>query len=185
MIERESSNITAVSVRQPSRSQDRTAETEADFRKSFEAHVDAVNRYCRRRARPDDAADAVSEVFLILWRRWPELGSSVNLPWLYGTARKVLANQRRSIRRRLRLTEKLFQQPITVGHESVAGEEVLKALDRLSVSDREVIRLSLWEDLSPTEIGQVVGCSPNAASMRLHRALDRLSQRLSSQEPSA
>lgn len=155
----------------------------ADFRSLFEAHVDAVNRYCLRRAHPDDAADAVSDVFLTLWRRWPEVGFSADLPWLYGTARRVLANQRRSIRRRLRLTEKIIQQPITIGQQEFdAGDEVIHAMDRLTASDREVIRLSLWEDLSPPEIGQVLGCSSKAASMRLHRALDRLSQRLSRQE---
>jgi RNA polymerase sigma-70 factor (ECF subfamily) len=155
---------------------------EAAFRRLFEQHLDAVHRYCRRRARPDDADDAVAEVFLIVWRRRHEVGSSADLPWLYATARRVLANQRRSLVRRMRLTDRLAREPVTVGRQQEPDDDIRDALTRLTERDREVIRLSLWEDLAPAEIGQVLGCSAKAASMRLSRALDRLSQRLSPQE---
>lgn len=155
---------------------------EATFRRLFEQHLDAVHRYCRRRARADDADDAVAEVFLILWRRRGEGGSSADLPWLYATARRVLANQRRSLVRRMRLTDRLAREPVTVGRQQEPDDDIRDALTRLTERDREVIRLSLWEDLAPAEIGQVLGCSAKAASMRLHRALERLSQQLSTQE---
>lgn len=155
---------------------------EAAFRRLFDQHLDAVHRYCRRRARPDDADDAVAEVFLILWRRRREVGSSADLPWLYATARRVLANQRRSLVRRMRLTDRLAREPVTVGRTEEGDDYVRDAITRLGERDREVIRLSLWEELTPAEIGQVLGCSSKAASMRLSRALDRLSQRLPTQE---
>lgn len=157
---------------------------DSDFRRIFEQHVDAVYRYCLRRASRAEAADAVSEVFLTLWRRRSSLDLGAELPWLYGTARKVLANQRRSLARRMRLIDKARRQPPTgpAEDDSPAGELVLSALNDLAERDREVIRLSIWEDLSLTEIGVVLGCSPGAASMRLHRALDRLAHRVAAQE---
>ena len=53
-------------------------------------------------------------------------------------------------------------------------QEVLAALTRLKPGDREVIRLSMWEELPQTAIGELVGCSDRAVTMRLHRALRRL-----------
>jgi RNA polymerase sigma-70 factor (ECF subfamily) len=41
-----------------------------------------------------------------------------------------------------------------------------------------VLRLWAWEQLAPREIAVVLGVTPNAASIRLHRATRRLRERL-------
>ena len=41
-------------------------------------------------------------------------------------------------------------------------------------SDREVLRLFAWEQLTTAEIAVVLGVSANAAGVRLHRAKERL-----------
>ncbi|HWT23737.1 MAG TPA: sigma-70 family RNA polymerase sigma factor, partial [Solirubrobacteraceae bacterium] len=46
--------------------------------------------------------------------------------------------------------------------------------ERLGDKDREVLRLWAWEQLAPREIAVVLGITPNAASVRLHRATKRL-----------
>jgi len=46
---------------------------EAKFRRIFDAHVSVVHRYCLRRLSVADANDAVSEVFLVAWRRIEEI----------------------------------------------------------------------------------------------------------------
>jgi RNA polymerase sigma-70 factor (ECF subfamily) len=48
----------------------------------------------------------------------------------------------------------------------------------LSAADAEVLRLWAWEELAPREIALVLGITPNAASIRLHRAKARLRARL-------
>jgi RNA polymerase sigma-70 factor (ECF subfamily) len=48
----------------------------------------------------------------------------------------------------------------------------------MSAGDQEVLMLTAWEDATPAEIGRVLGISPNAASVRLHRARRRLRARL-------
>jgi DNA-directed RNA polymerase specialized sigma24 family protein len=61
------------------------------------AHYPSVLSYVRRRtASPDDAADAIAEIFATVWRRMGDVpaGDDIRL-WLYGVARRVLANQRR------------------------------------------------------------------------------------------
>lgn len=47
---------------------------------------------------PADAADLLSEVYLVLWRRRAELPKdhSARRAWAFGIARGVLANARRS-----------------------------------------------------------------------------------------
>jgi len=68
------------------------------FEGLYREHYGAVRGYLLRRAAPELASDALSEIFLAAWRRLDELPADDPLPWLIGTARKALANQRRSAR---------------------------------------------------------------------------------------
>jgi hypothetical protein len=51
-------------------------------------------------------------------------------------------------------------------------------MQQLSPSDREVLRLAAWEELTPVELATAVGCSTSAAKTRLHRARRRLEHKL-------
>jgi RNA polymerase sigma-70 factor (ECF subfamily) len=57
-------------------------------------------------------------------------------------------------------------------------EAVIAALARLRPRDREVIQLSMWEELPQAAIGELLDCSDRAVTMRLHRALRRLEHEL-------
>jgi RNA polymerase sigma factor (sigma-70 family) len=145
----------------------------------FAAYSADIVAYCGWRAgSPSDAQDAVADVFLTAWRRLDELpeGDAARL-WLYATARKVIANQRRSSRRRAALHERLSLEAASRPHEAAAPtpEETLvhEALRRLAPLDREVLLLAEWEGLSPAQIGRVVGCLAVTARGRLHRARRR------------
>jgi RNA polymerase sigma-70 factor (ECF subfamily) len=65
------------------------------FEGLFREHYPAVRAYVSRRAPYELAQDVIAETFLIAWRRFDDLPSDP-LPWLYGVARRLLANQRRS-----------------------------------------------------------------------------------------
>jgi DNA-directed RNA polymerase specialized sigma24 family protein len=67
----------------------------------FASYSSDIVAYCTWRAgSANDAQDAAAEVFLPAWRRLEALpaGDAARV-WLYGTARRVIANQRRSARR--------------------------------------------------------------------------------------
>jgi RNA polymerase sigma-70 factor (ECF subfamily) len=135
----------------------------------------------RRSADPDDAADVVAETFLVAWRRLGEvpLGAEGRL-WLFGTARRVLANHDRSVRRRDRLTERLREElrgQLPSGRPPESGP-ILEALAELAEPDRELLMLIGWEELTPTEAARALGITPFAARTRLHRARRRLRIRL-------
>lgn len=155
------------------------------YHRLFEAHHRAILGYLvRRTAGPDDAADAFGEVFLVLWRRLDDVppGDEARL-WLFGVARRVLANERRGRRRRIRLVERLAaalpaEAFVAPPSEPPALASVRAALDRLSDDDAELVRLVGQEGLTPAEAGRIVGLSPGLARVRLHRARARLREAL-------
>lgn len=159
---------------------------EARFRQLYADHVDALLAYAIRRSRdPDDAADLVADTFLVVWRRLDEVppGDESRL-WLYGVARRVRSNAERGGRRRERLGERLRQQLVHTyepDHAADVAERavVREALRRLGERDREVLMLSVWEDLEPREIAQVLGITATSARARLSRARRRLRGHLS------
>lgn len=154
------------------------------FHALYEANYHLVLGYALRRCSdPDDAADVVAETFLVAWRRLDDLRRDDARLWLYGVARRVLANQRRGERRRRHLGERLRQElrgvatpPALADRES--EPQVATALASLSDRDREVITLAAWEGLGGSDLAEVLGCSTNAAKTRLHRARRRLARRL-------
>jgi RNA polymerase sigma factor (sigma-70 family) len=148
------------------------------FRRLFDDAYRPLLAYALRRTESAaDAEEVVAETMLAAWRRRRELPAGEEaIPWLYGVARRVLANQRRSRSRRRRL-ERLLQ-PLTPSstetEEPAPVQSVIAATQRLSAGDQEVLRLAAWEGLSHAEIGVSLGCSENAAALRLHRARARL-----------
>jgi RNA polymerase sigma factor (sigma-70 family) len=160
------------------------------FQSLYDAHYGAVVAYARRRtADVVDAQDVVADTFTIVWRRLPEVPEGdAALPWLYGVARRVLANQRRGSQRRADLSARLRGQ-VTRGADVeaqvVAGDErrtVLAALARLRPADQEILRLAVWEELPHRDIAGVVGCSESSVAVRLHRARTRLGREIGKEE---
>lgn len=139
----------------------------------FATHGRAVRAYALRRTDPASADDVVMEVFVVACRRLDAVPEEP-LPWLLGCARRVLANQRRTLRRTdalvLRLGSTIDGTPV----EPDASERLQRALSALRESDREVLLLNAWDDLEGEALGTVLGCSRTAAGVRLHRARRRL-----------
>jgi len=152
----------------------------------FSEHLAGVASYCRWRSDlPSDGQDAVGEVFLVAWRRLDEVPSGEQArPWLYATARRVMANQARANARRSRLRERLRAQPVAAADEDdpLVGR-VREALAGLGPRDREVLLLAEWEGLTAAEIAVVVHRPAVAVRSRLHRARRRFRTAFESQEP--
>ncbi len=94
--------------------------------------------------------------------------------WLYRIAR----NEIMQAFRRARFVEPLSEwhvadEPSPDDHQHDA---LYAAFAGLSASDRELLTLRFFEEMSSAEVAQVLGCSVNNVYMRLHRALGRLRQ---------
>jgi len=162
---------------------------EARFEELFREHHGAVRAYALRRAPADLAQDTVAETFLVAWRRLDDVPPDA-LPWLYGVARRVLANQRRSADRGSALERRLASTAAIAGAgdpgESAGDGELLRAaLARLSERDRETLILVAWHELSGARAARAAGCTRAAFAVRLHRARARLAAQLDSLESPA
>jgi RNA polymerase sigma-70 factor (ECF subfamily) len=153
------------------------ARPDAAFTALFEAHHAAVLAYAlRRTSSAADAEDVAAETFATAWRRRADVPVDA-LPWLYGVARRVLANQRRGLLRWSRLRERLTRTQDSAGLPTDGGPAT-RALHRLRPDDQEVLRLIAWEGLSHAEIAITLEVSVNAVAIRLHRARGRFADEL-------
>jgi RNA polymerase sigma-70 factor (ECF subfamily) len=151
----------------------RDDERRARFRALYEENYERILGYALRRASHADAPDIVAETFTVAWRRLARVpdGDEARL-WLYGTARRVLANHERAARRRARLHRRLADEPSAVTADPSQGTAAA-AFARLRLDDRELLAFVAWEGLDARELARVIGCSTNAARIRLHRARKR------------
>jgi len=154
-------------------------EPDREFTALFAAHYPDLLRYAIRRVGADAAQDVVADVFLVAWRRRHELPTDSTRLWLFGVAARTVANHVRAEVRQERLRLRLIA---TADRADRGGDDdadtVHAALERLSPREQEVLRLTEWEQLTPAEAAVVLGCSPAALRVRLHRARRRLAAEL-------
>ena len=160
-------------------------ERQRRFEAAYAAHHGPVLGYVlRRTASPDDAADVLAGTFLTAWRRLEDMPREPQSRlWLYGVARRVLANHYRGERRRSALADRLRADLVAAyDPPEYTGDlaRIAAAFRALPAADRELLALSSWEGLDPGQIAVVLGCSRNAARIRLHRARKRFAGQLAS-----
>jgi RNA polymerase sigma-70 factor (ECF subfamily) len=155
-------------------------ERQQRFELLFEAHHAHIAAYARRRAPSEAVEDVVEETFLVAWRALEHVPDEP-LPWLYGVARRVLANSRRGGGRAAALVQRLAQERESAEAAPSApglSAHVEAALRALSDREREAVLLIAWEGLTPSQRAIAAGCSAAAFRVRLHRARSRLARAL-------
>jgi RNA polymerase sigma-70 factor (ECF subfamily) len=162
------------------------------FRALYESALPRVIAYALRRTRSaDDAADVVAETFTIAWRRIDDVPvGDYEIAWCYATARRVIANHRRGLRRQADLITRVGAElAATLAPQLDPPSESLlatrAAFDRLEEEDRELLMLVGWEGLNSAQLAVVLRCSPTAARIRLHRARSRLLAEMAESEMGA
>lgn len=151
----------------------------------FERHAKAIYNFCFRRTGSWDAAeDLLSIVFLEAWRRRDqELPQGKTLPWLYGMARNVVRNRRRSERRyRAALARVPAPRPdATFEGDSDARldderrmKDALNLLAELPRREQDVFVLCAWSGLSYEDAALALKLPVGTVRSRLSRARERL-----------
>jgi RNA polymerase sigma-70 factor, ECF subfamily len=160
-----------------------------EFSEFYQRRYDAVLRYAMRRCDPETARDVAADTFLVAWRRRTAVPADPGQeePWLYGVARRVLANAERSRRRAQRVAARLGQErsaAVAPDPASVFADNarLRHALASLSAKDQEALRLVGWEDLDLAGAAVAMGCTRTAMAVRLHRARKRLQEALGGSE---
>lgn len=150
--------------------------TALDVAAVYREHFDYVVTNLRRLGVPTPALeDACHDVFLVVHRRARNggVGRDAMRPWLYGVARRVAADVRRSgarhRRRVLALQSVLRHEP---GTDEVIGDRrlVQTFLDALDADKRDVFILVELEEMTGLEVARVLGINANTAAARLRAA---------------
>jgi RNA polymerase sigma factor (sigma-70 family) len=160
------------------------------FEAAYRSSGTAVLGYALRRSvSREDALDVVAETFATAWRRRTDMPADPEevRPWLFGIARRCLANAVRSAHRASRLGERLADSfthaavpdPSTLHENRTESRLVHEALEQLSPEDRELVTLIAWEGLTPAQAATALGVPAGTARVRLHRARTRLRAALS------
>lgn len=134
-----------------------------------------VLAYLARRTTPvEDAADVYAQVLTITWRKLAAVPADDDAAcaWMFGVARRCLANHRRGATRRTALADRLRRElPRVVSDpDPAAVVDAERALSRLSDDDRELVRLVYWDELPVAMAAEVLRISAAAARKRLERA---------------
>ena len=149
------------------------------FAEFYRATYSLILTTCERRLSDRRAAeDATAEVFRVAWER-AKAGQELTLPWLYVVARNLVG---REYRRNRRMPTRFLEAVETAFEGSASSDralEVRAALAQLKPAERELLFMAYWEDLTPNEMAQILGCSVPALWVRLNRARNALRQRLS------
>jgi RNA polymerase sigma factor (sigma-70 family) len=139
-------------------------------------HEVAVYGFLARRAGGEAADDLLGEVWLRAFaaRGGYDPSHADALPWLYGIARNVLREYWRASLQAARAPVSDVVDPwdeVDARLDHAAWAKSLAAAVRaLPASEREVLLLVAWEQLTPAEAAHVLGIPQGTARSRLHRA---------------
>ena len=174
----------------PPMTDDPPASLDELFEDAYRSSGTAVLGYALRRSGSrEDALDVVAETFAVAWRRRSDMPAEPEeiRPWLFGIARRCLANSARSSVRAGRLGQRLaasfddaaVPDPSSLHDSRAQSRLVHEALEQLSPEDRELVTLIAWEGLTPAQAAAALGVPSGTARVRLHRARTRLRAALS------
>ncbi len=149
-----------------------------------------------------DPADVVQESYFEIARRIHEYAATRGLPLFIWIRQRVLqtmidlqrshSREKRSVHRESRLPEPQFNQSTSLSIARILMDDLpspsqaamlveeqqrlQSALDSMHEIDREVLAMRHFEQLTNSEVAEVLGLSPTAASNRYVRAAARLSE---------
>jgi RNA polymerase sigma factor (sigma-70 family) len=146
-------------------------------------HERPVFSYLARRAGASAAEDLLSEVWAVALENLSsyDTARSSARPWLFGIARNRLRSYWRSNRAGEPAIEQCVDPWPDVDERLVArgnADRLRQAVDGLRDAERETLLLVVWEQLTPAEVGVVMGVPAGTVRSRLHRARADLRARL-------
>ena len=160
--------------------------SEKAFVKAYDEHADGIFRFCAFYVRDRERArDLMQDAFMRTWAYIAAGNEIENLKaFLYKTARNLSINE--SVRSRSLSLEELQENAgfdPEDSHEASPADTaeaalLLKHLEELDEAFREVLTLRYMNGLAVTEIGAILGLTPNTVSVRIHRGIQELKKRM-------
>jgi len=162
------------------------------FREFYDRYAVWMRVWFARQTGSETAAlDLTAETFAQAWhslRRFKDMADGSGAPWLFGIARNLLRQYHKHKRVETAARERLGLPPVAEGDEYEAVDErvaartmapALAAAVRLLPPDqRAALELRVVQQLDYDEVAGRLGCSQNAARLRVSRALRALTLEL-------
>jgi RNA polymerase sigma factor (sigma-70 family) len=158
------------------------------FVAQVEQHGADIHAYLSRRTVDGVADDLLGDVWVAAYGGRsgfdPDLGSA--RAWLFGVARHVLHGYYRkhrlstAVARAVGIDRPVDETSVIDARLDAAAlaPQLREGLKELPAAERELLLLVAWESLTPTEAAQVLGIPAGTARSRLHRARQRMDERL-------
>lgn len=161
---------------------------EKSFEKLFRCYAPRIFRFAMGYLNdPSQAEEVVQETMIAVWKsakNYKEQGQVSS--WILGIARNKALDRARARQREPELIrEKLDRRastratPEQITKRETQAERVRAALDKLSPEHREVLMLAFYNDLSYSEIAQILGCPEGTVKSRVYYAKEQLKKILS------
>jgi len=145
------------------------------FQALLDEHRDDVYRFLVASLGRDEADDCFQETFISAMRAYPRLRDASNLrSWLFTIAhRKAIDAHRARARRAVPIED--VPERADAGGVGLNGEpELWRAVRGLPTKQRAAVLHRYVNDLAYADIGQVMGCSEDAARRSVHEGLKKL-----------
>ena len=160
-------------------------EIKEQFLIAYDTYADAIFRFCQLKVSSRATAEDISqEVFTRYWQQL-RLGKDIlnERALLYSIARNLIIDwyRKRKDQSLDVLTEAGFEFASEDHHATVAQAEVREVIAVITGLDeitREALILRYVEGLSPKDIADITGETPNAISVRLNRGIKKVREHL-------
>lgn len=159
--------------------------TRRAFEKAYDEYADALFRYAFFRvSNREQATDLVQETYTKVWQ-YAVAGNTIDnwKPLLFKSmSNLVIDYYRKKKSASLEMLEEAGMPEVADEAGTIEKEAeirvVLKAVEELDETYRQVILLRFVSDLTPKEIAEIIGENENAVSVRIHRALRKVKDTL-------
>lgn len=144
------------------------------FEEARDLYQSVVFAFVARRVRPiEDAEDIVAAVFADAFSQWRKIKGDPRL-WLFGIARRKMAGRLRRQKRNWPLREAdACSDGMSAFVSAAEAEAAARVLSKLPMEEREVLLMSVADELTIAEIAVVIGRTEKAANSLLGRARAR------------
>lgn len=156
----------------------------AQFLDAYDQYADEIYRFCLFKVSdPERAQDFAQDVFTRYWQSMREEPVAYPRALLYTIARNRITDWYR--KKKEQSLDALQDEGFDVAgahradvEQLAEHREVLDAVHELDEPSRDAVLLRFVEGLTPTEIAEISGETPNVISVRLNRAIKKLQGRL-------
>lgn len=158
------------------------------FAKVYDALIDQIYRYVFYRVKDEEAEDIVENVFLKVWeniRKYKDEKGKSFSAWVFRIAHNLVVDHYRSAKDRKveeldfnMADENREHNPIKTTETGIDQEVLKKALDKLKSPYKEVIIYKFINELSNSEIAEILDKNESSLRVLQFRALAMLKKEL-------